>query len=215
RAGSRARRGDGHGRSRRHHAAGRRGPAAGAESGNADATAVSRAAGAAEQRRWGWGTGLAIRQARLENANDLLQRVVDAVAVLVDHRQEAERSPDLRGHEPHDKSDAAQCEDHSFNVSAMRILMNACRLTPRLAAARSIRSSKARGKSTFTRCTSRPGRRADAVSRYGVRSPSGWSTGRSANRSNSAAVRVGVVGRAFFRAGAARRDDADRVMAIR
>ena len=47
-------------------------------------------------------------------------------------------------------------------ASAKRILMNACRVTPIRCASRAMAASSSRGKSTFTRCTVRPGRRAEA-----------------------------------------------------
>jgi hypothetical protein len=52
-------------------------------------------------------------------------------------------------------------------ASAKRILMNACRVTPIRCASRSMAASRSIGKSTFTRCTARPGRRAEAKSRCG------------------------------------------------
>ncbi len=89
--------------------------------------------------------------------------------------------------------------------------MNACLVTPILFASRSITRSMSSGKSTFTRCTSRPGRLAFARRRWALRSsPASCISSRRA--ALSALFRE--VPRLFICACAADRDDADFLIAV-
>ena len=100
------------------------------------------------------------------------------------------------------------------SVSARRSLMNAWRVTPNLRASRSISRRKSTGKSTLTRCVSRPGRRALPRSTYGVRSAPA-----SCSASSRAALTVRRLEREvallLFRPRPPDRDDADSFIAIR